>query len=311
MANIGNIASGESGLSSRTKINEAIIEANKVDSKLDSILLNGGTTGQVLKKNSGTDLDVVWSNESGGGGVTIGTDNQIPFVNATNNDFEYSSGLNFTGTAFQNSVDYNSLISSKMLYSTTIGVEDENNNIRETHNNGLYNVEMYNDGYGWLKILTIQNDYANEGTVIIGHRAAENINLSATVYNTIIGAQSLKNITTGNRNVSLGSRNGLGLIAGNNNVFLGYGAGTVETGSNKLYIDSSVNPRSDEKTDSLIYGEFNATPSLQLLRINGRLDLLPISSDPTGAIQGTIYYNSTSNIIKYYNGSSWLTLATI
>ena len=35
--------------------------------------------------------------------------------------------------------------------------------------------------------------------------------------------------------------------------------------------------------------------------------LQKLASDPTGFI-GQIIYNSTSNVFKYYNGSSWIAL---
>lgn len=45
---------------------------NSIDTSF--VDLKGGTTGQILTKNSGTDLDFVWSSESGDiSGVTAGT----------------------------------------------------------------------------------------------------------------------------------------------------------------------------------------------------------------------------------------------
>ena len=38
--------------------------------------------------------------QGGGGGPTFGTDNQIPFVNAAGNDFDYTSNLTYDGTTF-------------------------------------------------------------------------------------------------------------------------------------------------------------------------------------------------------------------
>ena len=42
---------------------------------------------------------------------------------------------------------------------------------------------------------------------------------------------------------------------------------------------------------------------------NAVIQNLPNASEPTG-IAGRIYYNTTSNVLKYYNGSSWQTVAT-
>ena len=34
-----------------------------------------------------------------------------------------------------------------------------------------------------------------------------------------------------------------------------------------------------------------------------------LSSDPAGGVNGAIYYNTTTNSLKYYNGSSWVEIA--
>ena len=36
---------------------------------------------------------------------------------------------------------------------------------------------------------------------------------------------------------------------------------------------------------------------------NAVIQVLP--SDPSGAVAGQIYYNSTGNVLKYYNGTDW------
>jgi hypothetical protein len=38
--------------------------------------------------------------------------------------------------------------------------------------------------------------------------------------------------------------------------------------------------------------------------------LLNLSTDPVSASAGEIYYNSTNNAVKFYNGSSWQALAS-
>jgi hypothetical protein len=35
-----------------------------------------------------------------------------------------------------------------------------------------------------------------------------------------------------------------------------------------------------------------------------------LQSDPEFAIAGSIYYNTTSNLLKFYNGSSWVALTS-
>ena len=57
-------------LSNRPQINGVTLTGNKTASALSIYSIpSGGTTGQVLAKNSGTDYDVGWVNQSGGGGA--------------------------------------------------------------------------------------------------------------------------------------------------------------------------------------------------------------------------------------------------
>jgi len=80
--------------------------------------------------------------------------------------------------------------------------------------------------------------------------------------NTFNGYWSGVSNTTGSSNTFIGVQSGARNKIGNQNVFLGYDAGFNETGSNKLYIDSS------STRFPLIYGEFNN----DLVRINGTFE---------------------------------------
>jgi len=42
-----------------------------------------------------------------------------------------------------------------------------------------------------------------------------------------------------------------------------------------------------------------------LMKNNGQLRFVPLASDPAGAEAGDVYYNSTSNKLKCYNGTTW------
>ncbi len=91
-------------------------------------------------------------------------------------------------------------------------------------------------------------------------------------YNVALGAYSLNALATSSYNTAVGSL-ALQQATGSNNVALGSAAGEYETGANSLYIDSIERySESQGKTDSLIYGQFHATPSSQQLTINGQLN---------------------------------------
>jgi hypothetical protein len=41
------------------------------------------------------------------------------------------------------------------------------------------------------------------------------------------------------------------------------------------------------------------------IKSNGQMRFIPLASDPAGAEAGDVYYNSTSNKLKCYNGTTW------
>lgn len=66
---------------------------------------------------------------------------------------------------------------------------------------------------------------------------------------------------------------------GSGGVGLGKQAGYYETGSNKLFIDNtSRSSESDGRLKALIYGEFNADPDSQLVRVNGMFESYAVST---------------------------------
>lgn len=110
-----------------------------------------------------------------------------------------------------------------------------------------------------------------EGNVFVGSLSGTKNNNGTG--NLFLGTYSGENNTSGSSNSFIGYSAGWTNTTGVNNVYLGNYAGYHETGSNKLFIDNQ--DRTDEatsRTSSLIYGEFNATPASQLLRVNGQLE---------------------------------------
>ena len=121
--------------------------------------------------------------------------------------------------------------------------------------------------------------------------------------NTCVGYSSGTTFTSGNNNTMLGNYSGHD-ATGSRNVFLGNYAGYYETGSDKLFIDNQN--RTDEatsRTNSLVYGVFNATPASQTLRINGKVGVLKA---PTYALDVTGDVNVTGSFLV--NGSPQLSI---
>jgi len=54
------------------------------------------------------------------------------------------------------------------------------------------------------------------------------------------------------------------------------------------------------------------TNSVERVRIKstGQMRFVPLASDPSGAEAGDVYYNSTTNKLKVYNGTAWETITS-
>ena len=223
--------------------------------------------------------------------VAYGADNQIPFINTTNNGFEYSSVLTWDSYRLSAAYGDNLYVGSSTTGSTSatsirnvaLGV-GAGVSLSGGDNNSLI---------GWSAGATINTGSSN---IAIGGSSAAN--LSSGTYNTIIGANSTGQGVNGNYNIAIGSSalvysstntysNNIaigqlsgGLNTGDSNIFLGNYSGRYETGATtSLYIDNL--DRTTEalgKTNSLIYGTFNSTPSSQLLRFNSKVETPQLSS---------------------------------
>jgi uncharacterized protein (DUF1499 family) len=91
-------------------------------------------------------------------------------------------------------------------------------------------------------------------------------------WNTFLGDNAGYSTVDGSENTFLGDYAGYSNVSGSYNIFIGNEAGSDENGSNKLYIENGAT------STPLIYGEFDN----QLLRVNGALEAIHESDNPTG-----------------------------
>lgn len=106
----------------------------------------------------------------------------------------------------------------------------------------------------------------SSGQTAIGRNALTSFNgpNTANIGNTAVGFSALRNTITGVSNTALGFE-ALRNTTGSGNVGIGYHAGRLETGSNKLYIENS----NADANNALIYGEFDNN----IVRVNGTLQV--------------------------------------
>jgi hypothetical protein len=194
-------------------------------------------------------------------------------------------------------------------YSNSIFGTNAGQNITTSYENALFGKDsgnalvtgMWNAGFGEGSLYNITDGLMNTG---LGD-GAFSIASGRNVYNTGVGANSLRR-GGGNKNGNIGLGVQAGYqITGNNNIFIGNGSGYNITDSNKLYIhnnrvlDNGANGGAGAfqeyvGTNSLIYGDFVG----RWLRINGSLQLSPTYVKTADASYDKIllYNNTTGDV---------------
>ncbi|WP_186991940.1 beta strand repeat-containing protein [Constantimarinum furrinae] len=122
---------------------------------------------------------------------------------------------------------------------------------------------------------------------------------SSGARNTAHGLESLTLNSTGSDNVAVGYRAGRGNSTGSSNIFIGSNAGFNETGSNKLYIESS----NADANNALIYGEFDTN----ILRTNSEFQI----GNPATTGYSFPTLDGTNGQVMTTDGSGNITFQTI
>jgi hypothetical protein len=257
-----------------------------------------GTNGQILSADSTETTGLKWINAPSGT-VSFGTDNQIPFTNSGGTDFDYSAAFTWDGTRLLLDNGYDNIIIGNTAGNSITSSALQNVIIGD--------VAAYNLTGGDYNVLigrrAAYTQSTANGNVIIGERAGYsnetgNYNVCLGIQsgyfntggsNTYIGSYSGINRTSASENTFLGRDSGGAVSSANGgNVFLGYQSGYYETGADKLFIDNqSRNNEATARTNSLIYGIFDATVANQELHLNAgviMIDDIP-TSDPSNTGQ--------------------------
>lgn len=207
----------------------------------------------------------------------LGTTNNIDFVIKRNNvragfigDPTYDSNYNSTNgnTAF----GANTLLNPTINFASQLGVRNTaiGVNVMPGLTTGRINVGVgefalfsNTTGIGNTSIGSgsLYSNIAGASNVAIGRNA---LTTSNSDNNTAVGFAALRQNISGTNNTSIGFEALKGVL-GSGNIGVGYQAGSLETGSNKLYIENS----NADANNALIYGEFNNN----IARINGQLQI--------------------------------------
>jgi hypothetical protein len=115
------------------------------------------------------------------------------------------------------------------------------------------------------------------------------------------------------RNVGIGTNPGYKLdIRDNSTGLLARLSSTSTGGCSMQFVSTSTNGRTYRIGSNYVSGAgefsiYDDTAGLERLRIKsaGQLRFVPLASDPGSAEAGDVYYNSTTNKLRCYNGTAW------
>jgi hypothetical protein len=211
----------------------------------------------------------LFNNTTGTGNLGIGYNALRQNSTGSNNiAVGYSSlrdntiGVNNVGIGYGSL--YNSVDGSNNV---TLGYNTLFTSTSSSSNVAIGSNAMYNTTSGGanaaLGMNTLYNNTTGSNNTALGPRAL--FGNTTGNHNVGIGYESLDNNTTGSTNIGIGYQTGYSNITGTRNIFIGRQAGYSETGSNKLYIESTT----ADDDNALIYGEFDNN----ILRTNGILEM--------------------------------------
>jgi len=264
-------------------------------SSSSSIANNVAIGYQSLKKTTtGTDnvsvgANSLMNNTTGSNNIGIGSGALAFNADSSNNTgIGYNALYNNTSGYWNLAIGTNSLYSTqtssnniaigyKALYWTTIGANlAVGNNALYSNSSGYYNLGI---GSGAL--------FCN----------------TTGLQNAGIGLGSLYNNTTGNNNVAFGMNSLYNNETGSNNVAFGYNAGP--TGTNKASLSNSIAIGYNATTTASNTIQMGNSDIIQM-NTSGTIGVGNYSSDSAASgITGSIYYNTTDDVLKVYDGSNW------
>lgn len=269
--------------------------------------INSGATDDLSdNRNVGVGFQSLQGNLDGANNTAIGYNSLLSNTNGNENTAVGNASLDANTTG---------------IWNTGVGQSALGNNVNGAYNTAVGRAALAGNLSGASNVALGVNAYGFNSTgsfnTVIGVDAATALNSSS---NTIIGRRAMNSYTSGGENVAIGSQAGyygsgvqntyIGTTAGftvsspirNGSVFLGYGAGSSETTSNKLYIENSV----ANANSALIYGEFDTN----ILRTNGQFQI----GNPSIDGYAFPYTDGTSGQVLTTNGLgylSWNNLETI
>jgi hypothetical protein len=226
-----------------------------------SLTGNGGTNASTNFLGTTDNVDIVFKrNNRRAAFIGDGTFDSTLNSNNGNTSFGDNSLLNPTVNIGTQTGVRNSAFGVNVMPGLTTG----------QRNTGVGDFALYSNTSGnentALGVGALFSNTISSGQTAVGRNALTSFNGSntANIGNTAVGFSALRNTVTGVFNTAIGYE-ALRNTLGSGNVGIGYHAGRLETGSNKLYIENS----NADANNALLYGEFDNN----ILRVNGTLQI--------------------------------------
>jgi len=145
---------------------------------------------------------------SGGGSVNFGLNGEIPFMNATNDDFDYTANFTLTSGILKNVGRMDLANASRSLYVGTQAGDSEDSQSGYRDNIGLgYRALRYNTSgrnniaIGWYSLDNIS--LGSDNNVAVGNQTLSSLG-NYSDDNTALGGYALANLDSGYDNVAIG-----------------------------------------------------------------------------------------------------------
>lgn len=300
---------------------------------------SSGNSSWLLSGNTGTNPTVDYLGTSDLKDLVFRTNNAERFRIKSNTDsfnkiaYITNGDLNVNELTIgkgNNNIVTNTSLGVKSLYSNTTGLRNVGvgYNALYSHLDGDNNVGVgYNSLYSntsgdnnlALGFESLKNNTTGNSNVAIGASSMftnvsgiNNVaNGSQSLYfgtgnnNTAIGTFALYNITTGAGNTALGSNAGRSITAGTENT----------NSTNSIYIGFNSKASAINRSNEIVIGfnaEGNGSNTVTLgattitnTYLRGAIRLTPLAIAPASPTAGTIYYDSITNKLRCWNGTTW------